>query len=395
MRVGKQRRLVFVAAVLLASMLLVFFGQGTAQARSFDKVVYANADPDKYYIEVDLTNKIITVYEKGEKSKKYDQIAKQFICTTGTDETPTPAGTFKLNEMRRRFGYFRKYDVYAQYWTNVSGGIYFHSVLYPTPEEGNITRSSYRALGRQASHGCIRMLVEDARWLYYNCPSGTDGILKYKEKDEALRQSLLPTMSYDNYRSYVKKHGDEYEAAKRSLPTALVTSTATFVATNGTEYTAQPGTAVSVVSSGGKSCRVRWNGVEGHIATSSLEFLPNGPKDQAASKQAIADAQRHYQVGESGAVLYKSANPTKATLGEYGEGTDVSLLPGSTVNFYKVKVDGQTGYMYKEDLVEKQGARTGSAKVYRIEDMVLDPDLEDEEIEDLAMDMPEEDEGEG
>ena len=220
MRQGRQSLLRAAAALLLALALLSAFSTvaAPAQARSFDKVIYANADPDKYYIEVDLTNKIITVYEKGEKSKKYDQIAKQFICTIGTDTDPTPEGTFRLNEMRRRFGYFRKFDVYAQYWTNVSGGIYFHSILYPTPEEGTFTRTSYRALGGKASHGCIRMLVEDARWLYYNCPSGTDGILKYKEKDEALRQSLLPTMSVDDYRKQVKANGDEYEAVKRPLP---------------------------------------------------------------------------------------------------------------------------------------------------------------------------------
>lgn len=378
MRRGKQNLLRAAAGLLLAVMLLSLFplAEG-AEARSFDKVVYANADPDKYYIEVDLTNKIITIYEKGAKSKKYDQIVHQFICTTGTDETPTPEGTFKLNEMRRRFGYFSKYDVYAQYWTNVSGGIYFHSVLYPTPKEGNITRSSYRALGKQSSHGCIRMLVEDARWLYYNCPSGTKGVLTYKKKNEELRQSLLPTKSYDEYIKFVKSNGDEYEAAKRDLPQALVTKAATFTGTNGKSYTAQPGTAVSVVSSGGVSCRVRWNGAEGHIATKNLNFLPNGPKDQKATKQAIADAQGHYQVGSESALLYKRANPDKDVLGEYGKGTDLDMV-GSTDSFYKVEVDGQLGYMYKEDVAEKKGARKGEPNVVKIEDDF--GDLDDEEF---------------
>lgn len=388
MKMGRQSLLRAVAGLLLALVFLTMFLSFAepAQARSFDKVVYANADPNKYYIEVDLTNKVITIYEKGEKSKKFDQIAQQFICTIGTDATPTPEGSFKLNEMRRRFGYFREFDVYAQYWTNVSGGIYFHSILYPTPVEGNFTRSSYRALGGKASHGCIRMLVEDARWLYYNCPAGTKGLLTYKEKDETLRKSLIPSMSYDDYRKQVKANGDEYEAAKRSLPTALVKSTAIFTGTDGKTYTAQPGTAVSVVSSGGSNCRVRWNGAEGHIDTKYLEFLPNGPKDQKASQKAIEEAQGHYQVSSDSATLYERANLASPVLGKYGEGTDLKMAAGATASFYKVELDGQTGYIRKEEVTLKKGKRDGSAKVYRLDDPSAEiaDDEGEEEIIDLA-----------
>ena len=31
----------------------------------------------------------------------------------------------------------------------------------------------YNKLGQQASMGCVRLTVEDAKWIYDNCPSGT------------------------------------------------------------------------------------------------------------------------------------------------------------------------------------------------------------------------------
>ena len=44
-----------------------------------------------YYIEVDLTNQIVTIYSTGT-----DVIVRQMLCSSGTDEAPTPRGTFYL-----------------------------------------------------------------------------------------------------------------------------------------------------------------------------------------------------------------------------------------------------------------------------------------------------------
>lgn len=32
---------------------------------------------------------------------------------------------------------------------------------------------SFEALGTPASHGCVRLLVSDAKWIYDNCKEGT------------------------------------------------------------------------------------------------------------------------------------------------------------------------------------------------------------------------------
>ena len=52
----------------------------------------------------------------------------------------------------------------------------FHSVLY-NQKEGKVTQSSVNHLGSKASHGCVRLSVEDAKWIWTNCPANTKVIV--------------------------------------------------------------------------------------------------------------------------------------------------------------------------------------------------------------------------
>ena len=56
------------------------------------------------------------------------------------------------------------------------GGVLFHSVLYSAKKKGP-TNSSVNALGRKASHGCVRLAVDDAQWICENCPEGTTVVI--------------------------------------------------------------------------------------------------------------------------------------------------------------------------------------------------------------------------
>ncbi len=139
---------------------------------------------DGYTVEVDLTNCIVTVFAKDGST------ALQALCTVGKKETPTPAGEFKMGSQRERFGYFKKYDCYAQYWSQIDGEIFFHSVLYHEPDEDTLIKTTYRNLGRATSHGCVRLTVPDAKWIYENVGVGSKVIIREKEKDKALKDSL-------------------------------------------------------------------------------------------------------------------------------------------------------------------------------------------------------------
>ena len=55
---------------------------------------------------------------------------------------------------------------------------------------------SYKKLGKRASHGCIRLSVWDAKWIYDNIGAGTVvSIVEHMEPDPELRDSLkLPPL---------------------------------------------------------------------------------------------------------------------------------------------------------------------------------------------------------
>ena len=159
------------AGILCLCLLLGLF-PGVASATILpgmnSKVDYDNTDPNLYTIEIDLVNQIITVYRSAT-----GEIILQSLCTTGNEENPTGSGTFKLGQLKERFGYFVAYGQYAQYWTQVVRGIYIHSVMYDTTDLSSMSRSAYRNLGKNVSHGCVRVLPHIAQWIFYNCPPGT------------------------------------------------------------------------------------------------------------------------------------------------------------------------------------------------------------------------------
>lgn len=122
-----------------------------------------------YLIKVNRTQNIVTVYtadDKGQFTKPY----KAMVCSVGlNDETPT--GTFKTTDKytwRLLSG-----NVYGQYATRITGHILFHSVPYYTQDKGDLESEEYNKLGQAASLGCVRLSVEDAKWIYDNCKQGT------------------------------------------------------------------------------------------------------------------------------------------------------------------------------------------------------------------------------
>ena len=131
-----------------------------------------------YKLVVDVSEQRVYVYQWNGSS--FGACIKEMICSTGKKgpSTETPLGTFQMDGPTGtgEWYWFSTYKCYAKWASRIVGGILFHSVVYSKNKVLNQT--SVRKLGRRASHGCVRLKVEDAQWIYENCPSGTTVVIQ-------------------------------------------------------------------------------------------------------------------------------------------------------------------------------------------------------------------------
>ena len=109
-----------------------------------------------YLILVNLSRHEVGVFVGGYNNWKCD---KFWSCVTGAPSTPTITGTYSTTGFKRTN---LTTDTRARWATQINGGYFFHSILNSDSE-----------LGTSASHGCIRLSVDNAKWIYDNIFSGT------------------------------------------------------------------------------------------------------------------------------------------------------------------------------------------------------------------------------
>ena len=130
--------------------------------------------PYKYWVDVSEQR----VYVGKWTGKDYSKIVKKFKCSTGKASSPTPLGTYHAAGITgAEWYYFRAYNCYAKWATRIVGGILFHSITFNSKKKkvGSESTLGHRA----ASHGCIRLSIPDAKWIYHHCPSGTTVVVRY------------------------------------------------------------------------------------------------------------------------------------------------------------------------------------------------------------------------
>ncbi len=136
----------------------------------------ALAKPYPYRVEVSIDRQEVDVFERNE-SGTYD-LVKTFTCSTGLHDS-TPRGVFLDGHPINRWHKFEKFNCWAQYSFEITGDIMFHSVLYGSNNEKSLRSGSLYALGNPASHGCVRLSVEDAKYLFEHCKRGKVVIIIY------------------------------------------------------------------------------------------------------------------------------------------------------------------------------------------------------------------------
>ncbi len=166
-----------------------------------------------YYIEVDLTNQCVNIFRKNPDTNKYDILLNRFVCSAGTANQPTRTGNFFIkteDQQKAATGqalkytryYFKKYTSYAYYVTRYSNEYMFHSFTFGIKGGKIVPKSSaYYNMGNTGSAGCLRMLMNHAKWIYENIDGGTYCVVnKYRARDNSLRSVLkkyVPPLGYD------------------------------------------------------------------------------------------------------------------------------------------------------------------------------------------------------
>jgi peptidoglycan hydrolase-like protein with peptidoglycan-binding domain len=123
----------------------------------------------EYRLNISLEDQRVYVYKLGD-DKQYS-LVETFVCSTGY-YGPTPTGVFTTTGPARRWHFFKEFNIWAQYAYSIEGDILFHSVLFKN-RGGKPTSGSVWALGQKASHGCVRLSVQNAKWVYEHCKRGT------------------------------------------------------------------------------------------------------------------------------------------------------------------------------------------------------------------------------
>lgn len=124
-----------------------------------------------YLIFVSLADQKTYVYTG---SKNNWQLAKTFLCSTGIQGKDTPTGVYNITT-RGEWFYAPQFEQGGKYWLSFYGDDYlFHSLPFAEDKKTVVDWT----VGQKASHGCIRLPIEDSKWLYDNIPSDTKVIIK-------------------------------------------------------------------------------------------------------------------------------------------------------------------------------------------------------------------------
>lgn len=172
---------------ILASVLLLiaFFGifTGYHLNASAAKINYMKPSENKPYpnvqknpgmwIHVNLKKQ--RVYLMSNKNKKLYTM----YCSSGANNA-TPTGTYHIEDIRGDTFYNEQEKAGANYYVAWKGSDFlFHSV--PINAQGQYDKKQASYLGKKPmSHGCIRLSVADAQWMYRNIPTGTKVVISKK-----------------------------------------------------------------------------------------------------------------------------------------------------------------------------------------------------------------------
>ena len=102
-------------------------------------------------------------------------VVKVMACSCGREGHATPEGTFRTSNY---YEWCLMVDgTYGRYAVRFNNSILFHSVPYIQKSPDTLEWDQYNLLGQNASLGCVRLAVQDIKWIHDNCRRGTQVVV--------------------------------------------------------------------------------------------------------------------------------------------------------------------------------------------------------------------------
>ena len=200
---NKQKRILLLTAMLMFAFAFFRFNTIDAQAAS------------KYTIYVNRKTNLVNVTDS-----RTGKLVKAMYCSTGKNYR-TISGTYNTTAKYKWRALI--HGVYGQYSTRIHGPYLFHSVPYYSVNKSKVSTKEYNKLGVQASAGCIRLAVTDAKWIAWWDPTDPDTRNPYRPK-LTLKKKGKRTIAYGSTFDIkdVLKVSSPYASASALLETLSV-----------------------------------------------------------------------------------------------------------------------------------------------------------------------------
>lgn len=192
-----------------------------------------------YHIVVYVRSQKVVVYCKN-TTGKYNLVYKCFSCSTGLPDCETRPGNYRL---RAKYEWrWLEGANYGHYNSSISSNYLFHSVPYEQQyNAGSLLKNEYKKLGHKASHGCMRLCIRDAKWIYDNVPIDTIVSIVNTKMDKVEAEPIPPEIDDPKYLGWDPSdkwsEGNPYYVNGEFVTTATTTESTTTTTTEATTTT--------------------------------------------------------------------------------------------------------------------------------------------------------------
>lgn len=121
-----------------------------------------------YLVLVDIGRQRVSVFSGDDGNWRLVRI---MVCSTGKNQSPTIRGRFKVID-RGPWFYSERLGAGGRFWIRFDGPYLFHSVAMD--RDRSVIDG---VLGQRASSGCVRLALDDIKWLYDHVPDGTTVVI--------------------------------------------------------------------------------------------------------------------------------------------------------------------------------------------------------------------------